>query len=85
MKKVISVLVSFILIVWVGVSAAEKDLDIQGKKLISQKPPFMMMLPSEFRLIHSFSHENPERIRLPGPIFLSKPKVNRWKKCSFFR
>ena len=39
--------------------AGEKGLDIQGKKLVSQKPAFTLDLPWDFQWIHSFSHENP--------------------------
>jgi len=38
---------------------AAKDLELQGKTLISQKPPFTMSLPSESRLVHSFTQDNP--------------------------
>lgn len=74
MRKIISVLVSFILIVWVGVSAAKKDLEIQGKKVISQKPPFTITLPVELNLVDFFSHENPGESSLTRIYFLVKPK-----------
>jgi hypothetical protein len=38
---------------------AAKDVELQGKTLISQQPPFTMSLPSEFRLVHSFTQDNP--------------------------
>jgi len=36
-----------------------KDLELQGRTLISQKPPFTINLPSEFRLVHSFTQDHP--------------------------
>jgi hypothetical protein len=54
--------------------AAERDLEIQGKKLISAKPPFAVTLPSEFNLVHSFSHENPGENSLTRVYFLVKTK-----------
>jgi len=59
MKKIILLFIGVIFIAWTIALADGKDLEIQGKKLISQKPPFTMMLPSEFHSVHSFSHENP--------------------------
>jgi hypothetical protein len=38
---------------------SDKLIEIQGKKLISQKPPFTMMLPSEFQLVDSSVLESP--------------------------
>lgn len=73
MKKIIPVLVIFVLVVWVGVGVAKKDLDIQGKKLISPKPPFILVLPSEFILIHSSSHENPGESSLTRIYLFVKP------------
>ncbi len=56
--------------------AAEKELDIQGKKLISQKPVFALNLPSEYRWIHSFSHENPGENSLTR-VYLYVKEKNR--------
>ena len=74
MRKIISVLVSFVLFAWVGVCAAQKDLDTQGKKLISQKPPFTITLPAEFNLVHSFSHKNPGVSSFTRIYFLVKAR-----------
>ncbi len=60
MKKILATLIGFILISAVVVPAIGADLEIQGKKLVSQKPPFTMTAPSEFRLMHSFSSEHPK-------------------------
>ena len=69
--------VSFVVIVvglWTAVGFASKELEIQGKKLIFQKPPFTLMLPSEFRLIHSYSHENPAQSSATRVYFIVKEK-----------
>ncbi len=39
---------------------AGKDIEIQNKKLISQTPPFSLVIPSEFKLIHSDSLDVPK-------------------------
>ena len=59
---------------WTIAIAAEKDFEIQGKKLISQKPLFTLSLPSEFRLIHSSSRANPTENSLTRAYFLVKTK-----------
>jgi hypothetical protein len=74
MIKVIVALFCLILIPWTAVSADQKDLEIQGKKLVSQKPPFTLTLPSEFNLVYSFSHENPGESSLTRVYFLVKTK-----------
>ena len=74
MKKIIFVLLCFIFAIGTIVNAAQKDLEIQGKKLTSQKPPFTITLPSEFNLVHSFSQENPEVSSLTRAYFFIKPK-----------
>jgi hypothetical protein len=74
MKKIFFVLLGLLLITWTAAGAAQKDLEIQGKKLISQKPSFTLMLPSEFSLVHSFSHENPGESSLTRVYFLVKTK-----------
>ena len=72
MRKIIPVLVSFVLFIWVETGAGVKDLDIQGKKLISHRPPFTITLPAEYDLVHSFSHENPGESSLTRVYFFVK-------------
>jgi hypothetical protein len=74
MKKIIGALFCLILAVGAIANAAQKDLEIQGKKLVSQKPPFTLTLPSEFDLVHSFSHKNPRESSLTRVYFLVKTK-----------
>ncbi len=73
-KKNFVVFISIVLALGVLNPAIAKDLEIKGKQLISQKPPFTLTLPSEFRLIHSFSQENPEENSLTRGYFLIKEK-----------
>ncbi|MGQ9777446.1 MAG: hypothetical protein ACUVQ9_09565 [Thermodesulfobacteriota bacterium] len=66
-------LIFFSFFVWIGIIGfvEAKDLEIKGKQLVSLKPPFTMRLSSEFRLIHSFSHENPrESSQTRGYIYI---------------
>ena len=51
-----------------------KDLEIQGKKLISQNPPFTLILPSDAQLIHSTSHQNPSDSSATRAYFFVKEK-----------
>jgi len=74
LKKFIISLVVIVVGLWTAVAFASKDLEIQGKKLISQKPPFTLMLPSEFQLIHSYSHENPTESSATRVYFVVKEK-----------
>ena len=74
MKKKFVVFISIVLTLGALNPAIAKDLEIKGKQLISQKPPFTFTLPSEFRLIHSFSQANPEQNSLTRGYFLIKEK-----------
>ena len=67
-------LLVFVLIEWTSACAPKKDLEVEGKKLVSRKPPFTLTLPSDFDLIHYFSHENPEQSSLTRVYFLIKAK-----------
>jgi hypothetical protein len=73
-KKILILLIGLVVWIWATLSFAAKDLEIKGKQLISQKPPFTLTLPSEFRLIHSFSQENPGENSLTRGYFLIKEK-----------
>lgn len=74
MKKFFGVLLGLALIAWVATCAPKKDLEIEGEKLISKKPPFTLVLPSGFHLAHSFSQENPKESSLTRVYFLIKEK-----------
>ncbi len=77
MKKVVtlSVLLLFTLIRF-GFTAP-KDLDIQRGKLTSQKPPFTSTAPSDLKLIHSFSHDNPAESSLTRVYFFIKERKKK--------
>ncbi len=55
-------------------TAKEKDLGIDGKKLISRKPPFALTLPTEFQLAHSTTIEYPRESSLTRSYFFIKEK-----------
>jgi hypothetical protein len=74
MRRIVVALVCFMFAAGAVAIAAQRDLEIQGKKLISAKPPIAVTLPSEFNLVHSFSHENPEENSLTRVYFLVKTK-----------
>jgi hypothetical protein len=74
MRKIFFVLLGLVLITWNIAGAAQKDLEVQGKKLTSQKPPFTLTFPSEFNLIHSFSQGNPGESSLTRVYFFVKTK-----------
>jgi hypothetical protein len=74
MKRIAITLIGLVLLTWNIDSASTADLEIQGKRLISQKPPFTLALPSEFSFGHSFSHESPGESSLTRVYFLLKTK-----------
>jgi hypothetical protein len=74
MKKIIMIWIGLALITWNLSIASSKDLEIQGKNLISKKPPFTLILPSELRSIHSFSQEYPNENSLTRAYFFIKEK-----------
>jgi hypothetical protein len=74
LKKIIISLVVIVAWSWATVAFASKDLEIQGKKLVSEKPAFTLILPSEFHSVHSFSHENPGESSVTRVHFFVKTK-----------
>ncbi len=54
--------------------AIAKDIEVQRRQVISSKPPFAFTVPSAFRLIHSFFHENPEENSITRVYFLITEK-----------
>jgi hypothetical protein len=65
---------AFVLIVWTTACASKKDLEVEGKKLVSRKPPFALTLPSDVDLIHYSSQEHPEQSSLTRVYFFVKAK-----------
>ena len=74
MRKIFFALLSLLLIIGITACTSKKDLALEGKKLVSRKPPVTLVLPSEFNLVHSFSHENPGENSLTRVYFLVKAK-----------
>jgi hypothetical protein len=54
-----------------------KDLEIEGKNLVSRKPPFNFIFPAEFQLSHSCAVEYPKENSLTRSYFFIKEKENR--------
>ncbi len=77
MKKFLPVLLGLLVIPWVIAGAVQKDIDVQGRKLVSLRPPFTLTLPSELELVHSFSHENPGENSLTRVFFLVKSREKK--------
>ena len=73
-RKITFALLSLVLIIGITACAPKKDLEVQGKKLVSQKPNFTLTLPFESDLVHSFSHENPGQNSLTRVYILVKAK-----------
>jgi hypothetical protein len=73
-KKIIISFLFWVILTWAIAVAVPKDLEIKGKQLVSQTPPFTFTLPSELSMIHSFSHENPGMSSLTRVYFLIKEK-----------
>lgn len=57
-KKIAVVSIFVFLITWTVPAAAAKELEIQGKQLVSRKPPFTLALPSQLQLMYSSAMEN---------------------------
>lgn len=74
MRKIFASLFCLVLVSTALANAAQKELEVQGKKLFSRKPPLTLTLPSEFDLVHSFSHENPGENSTTRVYFLAKTK-----------
>jgi hypothetical protein len=72
MKKILFVCISLFLVLGIITSPSAKELEIQGKRLVSQKPPFTLVTPSDLRFVHSFSHENPGESSLTRVYFFVK-------------
>jgi hypothetical protein len=77
MKKIIMIWMGLVLITWTLSIASPKDLEIQGRNLISKKPPFTLILPSELHSIHSFSQEHPDENSITRAYFFIKDKDKR--------
>ena len=57
-RKIAVVSIFLFLITWTVSAATSKELEIQGKQLISQKPPFTLSLPVQLQLMYSSALDN---------------------------
>ncbi|MGB9628103.1 MAG: hypothetical protein ACPL6D_05545 [Thermodesulfobacteriota bacterium] len=77
MRKIFFVFLGLLLIIEIGgvrVGSAQRGLEIKGKGLISQNPPFTVTLPSEFKWVHSSSFESPRENSLTRVYLYIKEK-----------
>ncbi len=74
MKKFLPVLLGLIFVPWITAGAVQKDIEVQGGKLVSLKPAFTLTIPSELNLVYSFSHENPGESSRTRIFFFIKSK-----------
>ena len=74
MKKSFILIIIFALAICSSAMAAEKELEIQGKKLMSRTPPFTLNLPAELRLVHSSTVEYPKENSRTRAYFLIREK-----------
>jgi hypothetical protein len=73
MKKVLLLIIIFVVICSSGM-AAERELEVQGKKLMSRTPPFTLNLPAELRLVHSSTVEYPKESSRTRAYFFIREK-----------
>jgi hypothetical protein len=73
MRKIL-ILLMILLFSACSPTAKEKDLEIDGKKLISRKPPFTLIFPTEFQLAHSSTVEYPKESSLTRSYFFIEEK-----------
>ena len=73
MKKFLVLIIIFVVICSYAM-AAEKELEVQGKKLMSRMPPFTLNLPAELRLVHSSAVEYPKENSRTRAYFFIREK-----------
>jgi hypothetical protein len=73
MRKIL-ILLMVLLFLSCGPTTREKDLEIDGNKLISRKPPFALTFPTEFQLAHSSTVEYPNESSQTRSFFFIKEK-----------
>jgi hypothetical protein len=74
MKKITVAFLFLILATGAIANAAQSDVEIKGRRLVSQSPPFTLTLPSELDLVYSSSHENPGENSTTHVYLLAKTK-----------
>jgi len=74
MKKALMILAIYALTFCLVAVAAEKEVEVKGKQLISESPDFTLTTPTEFRLVHSSSTEHPQSSSLTRAYLVVKEK-----------
>jgi hypothetical protein len=73
MRKIL-ILLMVLLFLSCGPSTKEKDLEVDGNKLVSTKPPFTLIFPTELQLAHSSAVEYPNESSRTRSYFFIKEK-----------
>jgi len=73
MRKIFILLMA-LLFLSCGSATKEKDLEIDGNKLISRRPPFTLTFPTEHQLAHSSDVEYPNESSRTRSYFFIKEK-----------
>jgi hypothetical protein len=74
LKRIFATIVVFLALCSSSAGAAEKELEIQGRTLLSRTPPFTLILPAELRLVHSSTVEYPKESSRTRTYFLIREK-----------
>jgi hypothetical protein len=73
MRKTL-ILLMVLLFLSCGPTTREKDLEVDGNKLVSRKPPFTLTFPTELQLAHSSALEYPNENSRTRSYFFIKEK-----------
>ncbi len=73
MKKV-AVIAALLLISFTSVLGAAKDVEIEGKRLVSDHPRFSFTLPSELQRVYASTTEHPSESSLTRAVFFIREK-----------
>jgi len=85
MKRPFAFLLCLILFPYVMADAVQKDVEVQGRKLVSVKPAVTLTLPSELNLVYSFLQENPAESSLTRVFFLIKDRKKQVEEMLIFQ
>jgi hypothetical protein len=73
MRKIL-ILLMVLLFLSCSPTTKEKDLEVDGNKLVSRKPPFTLIFPTELQLAHSSAVEYPSENSRTRSYFFIKEK-----------
>jgi hypothetical protein len=76
MKRV-AIVIALLFIGSSSVLAAAKDVEIQGKRLVSNQPSFSFTLPSELQWVYGSTTEHPSESSLTRAVFFIREKMKQ--------